>query len=324
MENLTSPKVIRDILARFGLEAKKSFGQNFLIDANILRKIADAARLSREDLVLEIGPGLGTLTQALAAQAGKVIAFESDHQLLPVLQYTLAEYEDRVTIIPGNFLTADLPSLCAGYGVDASPGVGTGSSVGAGSDVDAATNAGTRTQESLKNVKVVANVPYYITTPILMYLLESGIPFQTMVFLMQREAADRVMACPGNKNYGTLSVTVQFHSIPEIVADVPPTVFMPAPKVQSVILRLTLPAQSRVSVKDKGLLFQLMRTGFAQRRKTMINAVQNSGSWPFSRTEWLAIFEKAGLHPQSRAEMLSVHDFAVLADAVHDFRTNYQ
>jgi len=293
MENLTSPKVIREILSRFGLKAKKSFGQNFLVDANILRKIAGAARLSREDLVLEIGPGLGTLTQALAAQAGKVIAFESDHQLMPVLQYTLADYEDRVTIIPGNFLTADLPSLCAGA------------------------------QESIKNVKVVANVPYYITTPILMYLLESGIPFQTMVFLMQREAADRVMACPGNKNYGALSVTVQFYSIPEIVADVPPTVFMPAPKVQSVILRLTLPAQPRVPVKDKGLLFQLVRMGFAQRRKTMINAVQNSGSWPFSRTEWLAIFEKAGLLPQSRAEMLTVHDFAVLADAVHDFGANY-
>ena len=294
MENLTSPKVIREILARFGLEAKKSFGQNFLIDANILRKIAGAAQLSREDLVLEIGPGLGTLTQALAAQAGKVIAFESDHQLLPVLQYTLAEYEDRVTIIPGNFLTANLPSLCAGA------------------------------QGSIKNVKVVANVPYYITTPILMYLLESGIPFQTMVFLMQREAADRVMACPGNKNYGTLSVTVQFQGFPEIIADVPPTVFMPAPKVQSVILRLTLPAQSRESVKDKGLLFQLVRTGFAQRRKTMINAVHNSGSWSFSRTEWYAIFEKAGLLPQSRAEMLSVHDFAVLADAVYDFRMNCQ
>lgn len=312
MENLTSPKVIREILARFGLEAKKSFGQNFLIDANVLRKIAGAAQLSRADLVLEIGPGLGTLTQVLAAQAGKVIAFESDQQLLPVLQHTLAEYKDRVTIIPGNFLTADLPSLCAA------------ASFGTGSDADSATSAATRTQKGLKNVKVVANVPYYITTPILMYLLESGIPFQTMVFLMQREAADRVMACPGNKNYGTLSVTVQFHSIPEIVADVPPNVFMPAPKVQSVILRLALSAQSRVPVKDKGLLFQLVRTGFAQRRKTMINAVQNSGSWPFSRTEWLAIFEKAGLHPQSRAEMLSVHDFAVLADAVHDFSTNYQ
>ena len=308
MENLTSPKVIREILARFGLEAKKSYGQNFLIDANILRKITGAAQLSREDLVLEIGPGLGTLTQGLAAQAGKVIAFESDYQLLPVLQYTLAEFEDRVTIIPGNFLTADLPGLCAG----------------ARADAEAGALARARTSESLKNVKVVANVPYYITTPILMYLLESGIPFQTMVFLMQREAADRVMACPGNKNYGILSVTVQFHCIPEIVADVPPMVFMPAPKVQSVILRLTPPAQPRATVKDEGLLFQLVRMGFAQRRKTMINAVQNSGSWPFSRAEWLVIFEKSGLHPQSRAEMLSVHDFAVLADAVHDFRANCQ
>jgi len=284
MENLTSPRVIRDILARFGLDAKKSFGQNFLIDANILAKIAGAAQLTPEDLVLEIGPGLGTLTQALASRAGKVMAFESDYDLLPVLQYTLAEFAERVTVKPGNFLKADLKKLWP--------------------------------QDGFRNVKVVANVPYYITTPILMYLLESGIPFQRMVFLMQREAADRVIACPGHKNYGALSVLVQFYYVPEIVADVPPTVFMPAPKVQSVILRLLLPAQARATVKDAGVLSQLVRTGFAQRRKTMINAVQNSGLWQFNRTTWTDIFEKAGVHPQARAEMLSVHQFAVLADAV--------
>lgn len=283
MEKLTSPSVILGLLQQHGLKTKKSFGQNFLVDENTLRKIAGAAQLTPDDLVIEIGPGLGTLTQVLARQAGRVIAFESDHDLLPVLEQTLAGLEADVRIVAKDFLQVDLREYVpAAYGFE--------------------------------TCKVVANLPYYITTPIMFHLFESGIPFSTAVFLVQREVARRITAAPGGKDYGALSVAVQFRSDPQIVADVPPTVFFPRPNVYSSILRLNMLRAPRVPLRDPSLFFKIVRAGFAHRRKTMLNALCTAGYWPLERGESEALLRRAGIDPASRAEMLSIQQFAQLAD----------
>lgn len=284
MDRLTSPSVILGLLERYGLKTKKSFGQNFLVDENTLRKIAGAAELSPNDLVFEIGPGLGTMTQVLAGQAGKVIAFESDRDLLPVLAHTLAPFSEKVTVVPGDFLKVDLRDYATG---SHDPGA----------------------------CKIVANLPYYITTPIMFHLFESGVAFSKAVFLVQREVARRITAAPGGKDYGALSVAVQFRSDPQIVADVPPTVFFPRPNVYSAILRLNMLPGPRVRVSDQGLFFQLVRAGFAHRRKTILNALIGSGVWSIGREECEALLREAGIDPRDRAERLSIGQFASLAEA---------
>lgn len=284
LEKLTSPRVIRDILDRFELKAKKSYGQNFLIDENTLLKIAGAASIAPSDLVIEVGPGLGTLTRVLAERAGAVAAFESDRELLPVLAHTLADFAGKVRVVAGDFLQADLQAWYV--------------------------------EQPRGPLKVVANLPYYITTPIMFHLFESRLPIECAVFLVQREVARRIVAGPGSKEYGALSVAIQYRSRPEIVADVPPTVFYPAPKVTSTILRLNMSAAPAVQVCDERLFFRVVRAGFSQRRKTIVNALQGSSIAPIERSAWNDIMSSCGINPQARAEQLSIFQFAALADAV--------
>ena len=284
MANLGIAKNTIEIIQKYDFVFQKRFGQNFLVDTHVLEKIIQAAGLTKEDLVLEIGPGIGTMTQYLAENAGRVMAVEIDSNLIPILKETLKDY-DNVTVINEDILKVDVAALAEQY------------------------NGG-------RPIKVVANLPYYITTPIIMGLFESQVPIGNITVMVQKEVAERMQAGPGTKNYGALSLAVQYYAEPYIVANVPPNCFIPRPSVGSAVIRLTRHGKKPVEVKDEKLMFALIRASFNQRRKTLQNSLNNSAELSFSKEEIGEAIEKMGLSPSVRGEALTLEQFAKLADAL--------
>lgn len=286
MATLGNPKNTIEILQKYKFVFQKKFGQNFLIDPRVLEKIVDASGVTAEDCVLEIGPGIGTMTQYLAEQAGHVVAVEIDANLIPILQETLAEYRN-VTVLHQDILKTDIRAIARDWGGG-------------------------------RPLKVTANLPYYITTPIIMNLLEQDIPVDTITVMVQKEVADRMQVGPGTKDYGALSLAVQYYARAELVANVPPNCFMPRPGVGSAVIRLTKYQTPPVQPKDPDLMFRLIRASFNQRRKTLQNGLNNSPDVPCSREAIAAAIEKLGLPAAVRGETLSLKQFADLADCLSD------
>lgn len=283
---LGNPQNTIDIIKKHQFVFQKKFGQNFLIDTRVLDKIISAAQITGEDMVLEIGPGIGTMTQYLAESARCVVAVEIDKNLIPILEETLRGYEN-IHIINGDILKIDMNQLVGRY------------------------NGG-------RPVKVVANLPYYITTPIIMGLLESGIPVDNITVMVQKEVASRMQAGPGSKDYGALSLAVQYYAKPYLVANVPPNCFLPRPKVGSAVIRLTRYSQPPVKVQDPKLMFQIIRASFNQRRKTLQNGLNNSPELSFSKGQIAGAIERLGLPAAVRGEALDLGQFARLADIFLD------
>lgn len=283
---LGNPQKTIEILQKYDFSFQKKFGQNFLIDTHVLDKIISAAHITKEDMVLEIGPGIGTMTQYLAEAAGKVIAVEIDRNLIPILEDTLSEY-NNVRVINEDVLKLDLRKLA---------------------DEE---NGG-------KAIKVVANLPYYITTPIIMGLFENHVPVESITVMVQKEVADRMQTGPGNKDYGALSLAVQYYAEPYIVANVPPNCFMPRPKVGSAVIRLTRHEKPPVEVKDEKLMFDIIRASFNQRRKTLANGLNNSDKITCSKEIITKAIEKLGKGASVRGEALSLQEFASLSNDIFE------
>ena len=283
---LGNPQKTIEILQKYDFSFQKKFGQNFLIDTHVLDKIISAAHITKEDMVLEIGPGIGTMTQYLAEAAGKVIAVEIDRNLIPILEDTLSEY-NNVRVINEDVLKLDLRKL-----VDEE-------------------NGG-------KAIKVVANLPYYITTPIIMGLFENHVSVESITVMVQKEVADRMQTGPGSKDYGALSLAVQYYAEPYIVANVPPNCFMPRPKVGSAVIRLTRHKEPPVEVKDEKLMFDIIRASFNQRRKTLANGLNNSDKITCSKEIITEAIEKLGKGPSVRGEALSLQEFASLSNDIFE------
>lgn len=283
---LSSPAATAAILEKYKFHFQKKYGQNFLIDANILNKIVEAAAITKEDCVIEIGPGIGTLTQYLAEAAGSVIAVEIDNNLIPILEDTLSEYPNA-SVIHGDILKVDLNKLVMEK------------------------NQG-------KPVKVVANLPYYITTPIIMELLESHLPIDSITVMVQKEVADRMEVGPGTKDYGALSLAVQYYSSPKIMINVPKTCFIPQPNVGSAVIRLTLHDNPPVKVSDEALLFQIIRASFNQRRKTLVNSLSNGGIC--NKEVIVLALQHMGLSESIRGEALTLEEFAQLSNEIKENR----
>ncbi|MEM1505839.1 16S rRNA (adenine(1518)-N(6)/adenine(1519)-N(6))-dimethyltransferase RsmA [Domibacillus sp. 8LH] len=288
MKDIATPSRTKDILARHGFSFKKSLGQNFLIDPNILQRITETAELTKETGVIEIGPGIGALTEHLARSAGKVVAFEIDQRLLPILDETLAPY-DNVTVINEDVLKADVKGVVE------------------------------REFAGFDRLMVVANLPYYVTTPIIMKLLEDKIPVNGFVVMLQKEVGDRISARPSSKEYGSLSIAVQYYTEASIAFIVPKTVFMPPPNVDSAIIKLDVRSKPAVSVEDEDFFFLVTRTSFAQRRKTILNNLVNGLPGGKEKKEVITeALEEAGIEPSRRGETLSLAEFAALAKALAD------
>ena len=277
---LGNPKYTIEVLQKYNFVFQKRFGQNFLIDTHVLDKIIAASQITKDDFVLEIGPGIGTMTQYLAESAREVAAVEIDSALIPILKDTLKEW-DNVTIIHNDILKTDIKKLAEEK------------------------NGG-------RPVKVVANLPYYITTPIIMGLFEKNVPVDSITIM---EVADRMQVGPGTKDYGALSLAVQYYAVPQIIANVPPNCFMPRPKVGSAVIRLTRHKTPPVEVKDEKLMFRLIRASFNQRRKTLVNGLKNSGELNFSKEEIEKALDVCGLPLNIRGEALTLEQFADLANA---------
>lgn len=282
MANLGNPKNTIEIIQKYEFMFQKKFGQNFLIDTHVLEKIISSAGVTKDDCVLEIGPGIGTMTQYLAENARQVVAVEIDKNLIPILGETLAGY-DNVTVINEDILKVDIKEIAEKYN-DGRP------------------------------IKVVANLPYYITTPIIMGLFESGVPIDNITVMVQKEVADRMQEGPGSKDYGALSLAVQYYAEPEIVAIVPPNCFIPRPNVGSAVIRLTRHREMPVKVNDVEHMFRIIRASFNQRRKTLQNGLNNSPEIPYSKEKILAAIEQMGLPATVRGEALSLEQFAQLSD----------
>ena len=288
MEKLSNPKETIQVLQKYEFQFKKKFGQNFLIDPHVLDKIVDAAQITKEDFVLEIGPGIGTLTQYLCEHAKQVLAVEIDAKLIPILKETLAPY-DNVEVLHGDILKQDIQQIADTY------------------------NEG-------KPIKVVANLPYYITTPIIMELFESHVPLANVTVMVQKEVADRMKAEPGTKDYGALSLAVQYYAKPYIAAFVPPNCFMPRPNVGSAVIRLDCLSRVPVEVQDEKLMFRLIRASFNQRRKTLQNGIANSPELDYTKEEAAEAIEQAGFDVRIRGEKLGLSEFAKLADELEKMR----
>ena len=288
MANLGNPKNTIEIIQKYEFMFQKKFGQNFLIDTHVLEKIISAAGITKNDCVLEIGPGIGTMTQYLAENAGHVVAVEIDRNLIPILKETLADY-DNVTVINEDILRVDIKALAEEY------------------------NGG-------KPIKVVANLPYYITTPIIMGLFESGVPIDNITVMVQKEVADRMKEGPGSKDYGALSLAVQYYAEPEIVANVPPNCFIPRPNVGSAVIRLTRHKEMSVEVKDPALMFKIIRASSNQRRKTLQNGLGNAPELPYTKEQIAAAIAEMGLTPTIRGEALSLAQFAQLSDILGEMK----
>ena len=282
MANLGNPSGTIEILQKYNFNFQKKFGQNFLIDPRVLDKIIDAAEITEDDMVLEIGPGIGTMTQYLAEHAREVVAVEIDKNLIPILEDTLSAYEN-VTVINEDILKVDIRKL-----------------------------ADERNHGN--PIKVVANLPYYITTPIIMGLFENHVPLKSITIMVQKEVADRMQTGPGSKDYGALSLAVQYYAKPEIVANVPPNCFIPRPNVGSAVIRLTRYEEPPVQVKDEKKMFALIRASFNQRRKTLVNGLGNAGLPGITKESAAAALEQMDLSPTVRGETLTLEQFARLSD----------
>ena len=283
MATLGIPKNTIEILQKYNFTFQKKFGQNFLIDTRVLERIIAQAEITKDDMVLEIGPGIGTMTQYLCENAREVVAVEIDNSLIPILEDTLSEY-NNVTVINDDILKVDINKLVEEH------------------------NAG-------KPIKVVANLPYYITTPIIMGLFEKKVNVDSITVMVQKEVADRMKSGPGSKDYGALSLAVQYYSKPEIVANVPPNCFMPRPKVGSAVIRLERYEKPPVEVKNEKLMFRIIRASFNQRRKTLVNGLKNSQEIPFSKEQIEQALGMCGLSLSVRGEALTLAQFAQLANA---------
>ena len=281
-EKLGNPKNTIEVIQKYQFAFQKKFGQNFLIDPHVLDKIIGAAGVTKEDMVLEIGPGIGTMTQYLAEAAREVVAVEIDNNLIPILKETLAEY-DNVTVINEDILKVDIKTLAEEH------------------------NSG-------RPIKVVANLPYYITTPIIMGLFESNVPIDNITVMVQKEVADRMQVGPGSKDYGALSLAVQYYADPYIVANVPPNCFIPRPNVGSAVIRLTRHKEMPVQVADPKLMFRLIRASFNQRRKTLQNGLNNAPDVSFTKEQIVAAIESLGVPATIRGEALDLQQFAQLAN----------
>ena len=286
MEKLSNPQKTIEVLQKYNFSFQKKFGQNFLIDPHVLDKIIAAAEITKDDFVLEIGPGIGTLTQYLAEAAREVVAVEIDSTLIPILEDTLSAY-DNVSVINEDVLKVDLRKLAEER------------------------NGG-------KPIKVVSNLAYYITNPIIMSLFESHVPLKSLTVMVQKEVALRMQAGPGTKDYGALSLAVQYYASPYLAANVPPNCFMPRPNVGSAVIRLTRFEETPVQVKDEKLLFRLIRASFNQRRKTLQNGLVNSQELDFTKEQVAAAIATLGVSPSVRGEALTLEQFAALANALSE------
>ncbi len=284
MATLGNPKNTIEVLQKYNFNFQKKFGQNFLIDTRILEEIIEAAQISKDDFVLEIGPGIGTMTQYLCEAAREVVAVEIDKNLIPILEDTLSAY-DNVEVMNEDILKVDIKTLAEEK------------------------NAG-------RPIKVVANLPYYITTPIIMGLFESHVPIDSITIMVQKEVADRMQEGPGSKEYGALSLAVQYYANPKIVVNVPPSCFMPQPKVGSAVIRLTRHEQPPVEVEDEKLMFQLIRASFNQRRKTLANGLNNYPGLKLDKETIQKCIEELGVPATIRGEALSLEQFANLSNII--------
>lgn len=282
MATLGIPQNTINILQKYDFHFQKKYGQNFLIDTHVLERIIEAAGITKDDFVLEIGPGIGTMTQYLCENARQVMAVEIDQNLIPILKDTLSAY-DNVTIVNEDVLKLDIVQAAEKY------------------------NDG-------KPIKVVANLPYYITTPIIMGLFESHVPLESVTVMVQKEVADRMQSEPGTKEYGALSLAVQYYAKAEVVANVPPNCFMPRPKVGSAVIRLTCHKKNPIKVKDEKFMFRVIRASFNQRRKTLQNGLGNDAGLPVTKEQAAQALEQMGLSPTIRGERLSLQEFAQLSD----------
>lgn len=287
---LGNPKNTIEILNKYKFVFQKKFGQNFLIDEHVLSKIIRSAEITEDDFVVEIGPGIGTLTQYLATSAREVAAIEIDDALIPILKDTLSAY-DNVTVIHEDVLKVDLCKLAEEK------------------------NGG-------KPIKVVANLPYYITTPIIMGLFENHVPVESITIMVQKEVADRMKTGPGSKDYGALSLAVQYYAKPELVANVPPNCFMPRPRVGSAVIRLTRHTEVPVEAEDEKLMFQIIRASFNQRRKTLVNGLGNAPELHIPKEMTTEVLEEMGLSASVRGEALTLAQFAELSNRILEKRKN--
>lgn len=288
MATLGIPQNTIAVLQKYHFNFQKKFGQNFLIDPHVLEKIVEAAGVTKDDFVLEIGPGIGTMTQYLCENAREVTAVEIDTNLIPILEDTLSAYVN-VTVINQDILKLDIAKLAMER------------------------NGG-------KPIKVVANLPYYITTPIIMGLFENHVPISSITIMVQKEVADRMQVGPGTKDYGALSLAVQYYAKPQIIANVPPNCFMPRPKVGSAVIQLVRYEEPPVQVENEKLMFRLIRASFNQRRKTLINGLKNSQELDFSKEEIEKAMAETGIPANVRGEALTLKEFADLANAFHKLR----
>lgn len=284
MASLGNPQNTIAVLQKYHFNFQKKYGQNFLIDPRVLDRIIDAAEITPDDFVLEIGPGIGTMTQYLCEHARAVAAVEIDKNLIPILHDTLKEY-DNVEVINEDILKVDIRALAEEK------------------------NGG-------KPIKVVANLPYYITTPIIMGLFESHVPIASITVMVQKEVADRMQVGPGTKDYGALSLAVQYYAKPQIVANVPPNCFMPRPNVGSAVIRLTRHPEAPVEVADEKLMFRIIRASFNQRRKTLVNGLTNAPDIPLSKEEIQASLAELGVESNIRGEVLTLEQFAQLSNII--------
>ena len=288
MAYLGTPSATKEIINKYSFAFQKNFGQNFLIDSNVLESIIRGAEITKDDFVLEIGPGIGTMTQYLCEAARQVVAVEIDKMLIPILEDTLSEY-DNVEVINQDVLKVDIKSLA-------------------------------EEKNNGKPIKVVANLPYYITTPIIMGLFESGVPIDSITIMVQKEVADRMQTGPGSKDYGALSLAVQFYATAKVILNVSATCFMPRPNVDSAVIKLTRHKEPTVNVADEKLMFKIIRASFNQRRKTLVNGLKNSPELSFSKEQIVKAIEKIGKPETIRGEALTLEEFAELANAFTELK----
>lgn len=288
MAYLGTPSATKEIINKYSFAFQKKFGQNFLIDSNVLESIIRGAEITKDDFVLEIGPGIGTMTQYLCEAARQVVAVEIDKMLIPILEDTLSEY-DNVEVINQDVLKVDIKSLA-------------------------------EEKNNGKPIKVVANLPYYITTPIIMGLFESGVPIDSITIMVQKEVADRMQTGPGSKDYGALSLAVQYYATAKVILNVSATCFMPRPNVDSAVIKLTRHKEPTVNVADEKLMFKIIRASFNQRRKTLVNGLKNSPELSFSKEQIVKAIEKIGKPETIRGEAFTLEEFAELANAFTELK----
>ena len=288
MAYLGTPSATKEIINKYSFAFQKKFGQNFLIDSNVLESIIRGAEITKDDFVLEIGPGIGTMTQYLCEAARQVVAVEIDKMLIPILEDTLSEY-DNVEVINQDVLKVDIKSLA-------------------------------EEKNNGKPIKVVANLPYYITTPIIMGFFESGVPIDSITIMVQKEVADRMQTGPGSKDYGALSLAVQYYATAKVILNVSATCFMPRPNVDSAVIKLTRHKEPTVNVADEKLMFKIIRASFNQRRKTLVNGLKNSPELSFSKEQIVKAIEKIGKPETIRGEALTLEEFAELANAFTELK----